>query len=144
MVERKRNGGTSAKARRIKYQDSLNKQGKKHCMQCSSIKDLDSFSNTKLKVDGKSSVCKACQRYQFVKTTYGLDRESYDILLDKSQGVCDICKTPCKTNKNLTIDHCHTTGKVRGLLCNVCNRALGLFKDRVDLLKSAIDYLTDQ
>ena len=71
--------------------------------------------------------------------TYGLTPEAYDILLAKHDGSCHICKQI----KNLSIDHRHTTGEVRGLLCTNCNTALGSFKDDVALLKRAIEYLED-
>ena len=59
---------------------------------------------------------------------------------------CDICNehhTTIKdrTGKSLAVDHCHTTGEVRGLLCFGCNTALGRFKDDPTLLKNAIKYL---
>ena len=47
----------------------------------------------------------------------------------------------CKRNVILRVDHCHTTGKVRGLLCHNCNTGLGQFKDNIDNLKMAIKYL---
>jgi hypothetical protein len=45
--------------------------------------------------------------------------------------------------EKLAVDHCHETGKVRKLLCHNCNRALGLFKDKPDLLRKAADYLEE-
>lgn len=53
-------------------------------------------------------------------------------------GACDICGD---TESKLQLDHCHTTGKYRGLLCRACNLALGHFKDDVDLMRKAIDYI---
>lgn len=77
---------------------------------------------------------------------YGVTLEWYRNKLSEQNGVCAICKCPelavirGKTI-SMPVDHCHTTGKARGLLCTKCNRALGLFRDNVDVLKSAIQYL---
>lgn len=84
------------------------------------------------------------------KTTtsrYGLTLDQYEEMYEAQGGVCRICKKPetCKGNngevKMLAIDHCHDTGKVRGLLCNNCNRAIGLLGDDVDTLLNAVEYL---
>lgn len=55
-------------------------------------------------------------------------------------GVCHICGGVDK-DRNLAIDHCHQTGKMRGLLCMGCNTALGRFKDNPDLLRKAAEYI---
>lgn len=68
-----------------------------------------------------------------------LSYEDFKKLLIKQKGVCVICG---KATKNrLSVDHCHKTGKVRGLLCNLCNTSLGGFHDNIELLKKAIKYL---
>lgn len=79
---------------------------------------------------------------------YGLTLEQYEVMLDEQGGVCAICgqDEPAahgRTGKKflLSVDHCHETGRVRGLLCQKCNRAVGLLGDRVDLLEKAIAYL---
>lgn len=71
---------------------------------------------------------------------YGITIEEYNKLFSKQNGVCAICGQESK-NKRLHIDHNHGSGKVRGLLCNGCNRALGWFGDNISILKSAIQYL---
>jgi hypothetical protein len=63
--------------------------------------------------------------------------EDYKKLLEKNNFSCQICKS----NNKLCIDHDHTTGDIRGLLCSSCNKALGLFCDNIDLLKNATFYL---
>lgn len=68
---------------------------------------------------------------------YGLTKEQYDSLLAKQNFHCAICDE----SKNLHIDHCHTTGKVRGLLCRAHNLALGGFGDNPNTLQNAISYL---
>lgn len=79
---------------------------------------------------------------------YGLTIQEYDSLFKSQQGVCKICgetetKGRGKHKETLAVDHCHTTGKVRGLLCSSCNRGLGFFFDSTDKLKNAIEYLND-
>ena len=57
-------------------------------------------------------------------------------------GLCLICKKPpLGKHTRLGVDHCHATGRVRGLLCNRCNRAMGMFEDDPDLLVAAAAYL---
>lgn len=74
---------------------------------------------------------------------YGITYEEYRLLLSNQNNVCAICSSSEKSSykKNLSIDHCHTTGKIRGLLCSECNIGLGKFKDDVNLLEKAKEYL---
>ena len=85
---------------------------------------------------------------QALHKQYKIRVEDYNRILDAQNGVCAICKGNEKSiahtsNKirNLTVDHCHATGKVRGILCSRCNRGLGFFQDNLENLKSAIQYL---
>lgn len=81
------------------------------------------------------------------KKWYGLEHEDYLQMLENQNHVCAICgkaetvKNPSGAIKPMSVDHCHTTGKVRGLLCTKCNIALGNFNDDVSILQSAINYL---
>jgi len=88
------------------------------------------------------------KRRHILKKQFGLTEHDYDQLLKIQSGVCAICKLPetgvsgpKRTPRVLAVDHSHTTGKVRGLLCHFCNSALGLFHDNVELLATAITYL---
>lgn len=65
----------------------------------------------------------------------------YNAMLKKQEGVCAICLEECRDRKVLCVDHDHKTGKVRGLLCNSCNRGIGLLKDDPDILRNAAWYL---
>lgn len=78
--------------------------------------------------------------------TYGLDLKDYEKMLKAQNYKCAICGSPPPNNRKtrLAIDHCHTSGKVRGLLCDRCNRSIGLLKDDVSVLESAIKYLTKE
>ena len=78
--------------------------------------------------------------FKWIKV-YGLSGEEYKILLNKQNGVCAICKTACSSGRRLAVDHCHVTGRVRGLLCANCNTALGKFKDSPSLMVDAIRYI---
>lgn len=74
---------------------------------------------------------------------YGVSYEEYCDMLEKQDHCCAICGgvETHRRKKNLSVDHCHTTGKVRGLLCSECNTGLGKFKDSLDLLEKAKEYL---
>ena len=77
---------------------------------------------------------------------YGLSIEDWEVLFKNQNGLCAICEQPqavCLNGelKRLAVDHCHLTGKVRGLLCDNCNKGLGLFKDQPKLLNRASEYL---
>ena len=78
-----------------------------------------------------------------IKCKFGITPDVYDELLAKQNCKCAICGTETTGSKNgfFSIDHCHTTGKIRGLLCNACNKGLGFFKDNVAILQQASKYL---
>ena len=75
--------------------------------------------------------------YQKIKS-YGITEEIYRKMIADSRGLCSICKLP---TKEPTIDHDHTTRKVRGVLCHKCNQAIGLFQEKIENFESAIIYL---
>ena len=72
---------------------------------------------------------------------YGISYEKYKIMVEDQGGRCKICGRI--TEKRLAVDHKHSDGKIRGLLCTYCNTGLGLFYDDVELLKKAVGYLSD-
>ena len=85
-------------------------------------------------------------RRQKLKSTYGLSWEEYTSLYNQQEGKCQICHSFLDFDSTLKaekpfVDHNHTTGEVRGLLCCRCNFGLGQFKDSPYLLESAINYL---
>ena len=136
----------------------------KKCSCCSKTLDLSYFNK---KPDGKygvSAVCKSClwkrtKRYreenteltrkQHIQRTFGLSWECYVEMFLGQSCQCAICKTSLKLHKtDMThdgivpdVDHCHSTGNVRGLLCPKCNRALGLFNDNITAIRLAAEYL---
>lgn len=78
-----------------------------------------------------------------IRTKYGITLEEYEERLNKQKYTCAICKTsdPGDGVRQFSVDHDHATGEVRGLLCRSCNSGLGHFKDNVNFLAVAIDYL---
>lgn len=94
-----------------------------------------------------SKECRAvANSSSYLKRNYNITVDDYNKLLEDNNHKCHICDGEGFTmaehhSMKLAVDHCHTTGEVRGLLCHNCNRALGLFQDSVSNLKRAIDYL---
>ena len=66
-----------------------------------------------------------------MQSKYGLTLDDYDSMFDAQGGVCAVCKQP-EHKRRLAVDHCHATGKVRGLLCFSCNSTLGKLEARMD------------
>lgn len=88
----------------------------------------------------------ALYRAKELRKNFGMEQEDYDRLLNEQFGVCAICERPESIERGgksewLSVDHCHTTGKVRGLLCTQCNHAIGKLDDDPELLRRAIAYL---
>jgi len=120
------------------------------CNQCGDEKPLSEYHNQRGASFGKSQKCKVCAcaltatyRDTYYNRVYAnkykVSEETIAELLAK--GKCDICGSPSLTKPRHAIDHCHTTGKVRGLLCWPCNKGLGNFKDNPELIQKAIKYL---
>jgi hypothetical protein len=81
-------------------------------------------------------------KLRYMRARYGLTIEEYDAIVAAQDGLCRICrKTPNGRWKRLAVDHDHSTGRVRGLLCHACNAGLGHFRDSVESLRAAISYL---
>lgn len=81
-------------------------------------------------------------RRNSLKRFWNMTVEQFDALKQKQGGTCAFCpKTESSPVKNLCIDHDHATGKIRGLLCDNHNRAMGLFKDSIEDMEKAIQYL---
>jgi hypothetical protein len=84
------------------------------------------------------------KRTSILKSRYGITEDDYSVLFNNQQGCCAICGVDYTGSKrNLDVDHDHTTGNVRGLLCNNCNRGLGHFQDSPTILLKALEYLDD-
>lgn len=87
--------------------------------------------------------CIARARRNGLKRRYGITIEQYDSLLASQGGVCAICRRTetYPGRKYLSVDHCHETGVVRGLLCNHCNRAIGFLSENYQVAQRAVEYL---
>lgn len=128
----------------------------KACTGCKEVKSLDEFSLHSGFKDGRNSRCKTCKTtaqmagyksgqytkapYSYrkqLKQKYGLTEEQYAVMLEECKGLCQICGSDSKLN----VDHCHTTGEVRGLLCTACNTGLGKLGDTRESLLAALRYL---
>jgi predicted nucleic acid-binding Zn ribbon protein len=98
--------------------------------------------------DEKLKAASAARRKWAIKRSFGITLEQYNEMLEKQGGLCAICGQP-ESAKNgwnsktrfLAVDHCHDTGKIRGLLCTQCNQGLGNFRDDTARMKAAIHYL---
>ena len=131
----------------------------KTCTKCGETKSLNSFGNKKDGKNGLMSYCKDCNTkihkkwYQknkekikdrHYKYRFGITSEQYDEKLLKQNFCCAICGKHMAHNKRrLVVDHCHTTNKVRDLLCDRCNVLLGHAKDDIEILTKAISYLKE-
>lgn len=136
----------------------------KTCKTCKQALPLSEYWKQPKNAGGLSHNCKACHRayakqharkhratekgrlkYRnwVLKRNYGIDVEAYDLMLWMQDGACRICKSvkPGGRWGKFHVDHCHTTGRVRGLLCSRCNVAVGLLADCTDNLARATDYL---
>lgn len=134
----------------------------KTCSICKQDKPLFSFYKRPETKDGRRSDCIECfkkrssknwnskskeERQQIntkvrLKYNYNITVEEYNELVKKQDNKCYICGTKGGYNdKPLYVDHCHSTGMVRKLLCQHCNSGLGMFRDNPELLEKAADYL---
>lgn len=91
----------------------------------------------KISPERKAETNEIARRSKY-RSRYGIHHDEYLALLLEQEGLCAICKTP---SERLQLDHCHATGRVRGILCFRCNNALGCVGDQQLVLAEAIAYL---
>lgn len=113
------------------------------CIECTSQMSKDNY---RRKLAEKSGYYEKLTEQSFrsrIKRQFGITVEEYELLLRLRGGGCHICgrKDADSSGRKLCVDHCHKTGKVRGLLCKACNQAIGQFKDDPDRIFSAAEYL---
>lgn len=138
-------------------------RSEKPCNTCGTVKPLTEYYSAKDMKDGLRGECKCCnkaatkarrlgpKRKQILDKQidsqmmrlYGIGLDDYNQMLEDQGGKCAICDTsePGHGGNRFCIDHCHTTGKVRGLLCMPCNVSIGHFKDNVQLIENALNYV---
>lgn len=122
----------------------------KTCSTCKIGKSPEDFDRNKCGKDGLDTRCRDCLTENWLKRTYGIDMKKYLEMLNAQGGKCAICKQDQLDNpirkktgkpKAFDVDHCHATNKIRGLLCNPCNKGLSHFKDNATSLAEAAKYL---
>ena len=139
----------------------------KYCPKCKQTKDIKEFYKTKHN-KGRASQCIECSKdirrnipkkqihgyYMNRKEkqwenklirNFGINATEYYKLLKQQNNKCAICKNEYKEgNKKLAVDHCHKTGKIRGLLCSNCNPALGFLKEDLNIIKNLVRYIKNK
>lgn len=147
-----------------KQQIFPNEQGQLWCSTCRTFKNKEQFAKHSRYARGYQYSCKECanskrqqwrrdnpertkevMRRHHRKNLYGLSDRDYMILGLTQDWKCAVCFTDIEDleGRDLDVDHDHSTGKIRGLLCGSCNKGLGCFKDSIELLELAIKYLKD-
>jgi hypothetical protein len=124
----------------------------KRCPDCGERKSLEEFPRNRNCKDGRHPYCKPCHnargretierlhgnsRHYHLKRRYGIGADDFDELVRQQGGVCPICGRADPEH----VDHSHETGEVRGILCFNCNGGLGQFRDSIDALLAAAQYL---
>lgn len=141
----------------------------KQCTKCKDLKSLNEFGKDKTTKSGLCYQCKKCKgkygrthkiemagykkkyrrsekgklkgREQGLRSKFGITLKQYDEMFEQQNGVCLICGSAGECYRRLAVDHNHKTGKIRALLCSNCNNMIGLAKENVIILQSAINYL---
>jgi Recombination endonuclease VII len=109
------------------------------CKDCSKVRRAEGRDTWRYTEAGRLS-----QKFVGIKCRYGLTQEQYTKMLEDQNGCCACCPVKLDSScKNLIphVDHEHSTKRVRGLLCGMCNRGLGQFKDSINNLEAAVEYL---
>lgn len=139
------------------------------CHKCLTIKEFDQFRVRKNMKSGRRNVCKQCEikftrenekanpervkktrakwyrtnpekhKNWAIKYKYGITLEVLNSLIENQGGKCKICIRPLVKGKLTHIDHCHNTGKVRGILCNTCNGKLGWLENNFDRISKYLE-----
>ncbi|MFD8572831.1 endonuclease VII domain-containing protein [Streptomyces sp. NPDC059639] len=115
--------------------------GHKYCRTCGEIKPHSDWTKNRSASDGLATLCKTCKaekgRAHHLKRHYNLTEVERDEMVASQMGICVICLNAPAVH----VDHCHETGRVRGVLCFNCNSAIGKLGDDPDTVRRATAYL---
>jgi len=136
--------------------ESYDRKKKAKCCRCRKVKSIIDFYRDRSRKSGHQIRCTSCQntvnlisnvkkhgskeayyRYHYLKYTYGISEEEYVELAKSQNWRCVICRK----KKELYVDHCHKTFKIRGLLCHKCNTSIGFIGDHAKEVKKFLKYL---
>ena len=124
-----------------------NDLGQHKCSKCHQWKDPSKFSKFRRAAHGLSYSCKDCEgkrsKDAHYRCRYGISEEQRNELINKQKNKCACCGSDFTDTPRgrPVIDHCHTSGKVREVICDRCNVALGIIGDDSGLAKNLIEYL---
>lgn len=122
------------------------------CPSCRTHKPVDDFPRNRSTKTGRQTYCKPCYNRKIhehkqrlygghknflLQRRYGITERHLQRIKDEQDGLCAVCRVQPAEH----VDHSHTTGKVRGILCFNCNGALGRFEDDPEVMRRAIEYL---
>ena len=139
----------------------------KICNVCKTSKEIIYFSKYAKAPDGLQYTCKTCQKAHYkqwklknpeyhrrwllknkdhvrdktFKRNFGISLTDYESMFQIQKGLCFICEKTCPTGHKLAVDHCHTTGKIRSLLCLTCNALLGYLENRAIPIEKYLNYI---
>jgi hypothetical protein len=137
------------------------------CKKCDETKEGELFKKACNSITGRLPICKRCDsqqkslRYHTVEKhkkkvlkygaarkrldRYGVTQETFEAIFCAQNGSCAICNVKLDSSEKKFrpfMDHCHSTGKIRGILCSCCNAGIGMLRDSEDLLLNSIKYLS--
>jgi len=143
-----------------RYAARVLRVGKKQCKYCDRTRKLDYFPKSKNSKTGYFSYCYECRRSinrnqdkkrfrkrleytrnRYLIRTYGISISDYEIMLREQGGGCAICGRQKDSHAKLAVDHDSMTGRVRGILCENCNLAIGQLAHDIERIRKAITYL---
>lgn len=117
------------------------------CVVCREIQPIANFvhKSNHPRSHGRSRRCVSCDRDVYISKKYNVTPQWYEDTLAEQGGRCSICQTDNPDvngkNKYFCVDHCHKTGKARGLLCSLCNSGIGFLGDSIETVDRAKSYL---
>lgn len=139
------------------WEERYNSKGQRLCRKCGKWRDPQSdFHKNGSTADGLANLCKPCANANTLRwgadnedrrrtgsymRRYGISLDEYNALLKRQKNRCAICRAKPSKRRILDVDHCHESGKIRGLLCNPCNMAVGLIKNNPRTARRMAVYL---